>query len=126
MELYVDGGFKNNTKYIAVKSMCGSFSFAKEIGKGGTSNTAEKCALEYALLELDKIGCKGAIIHTDMLSLPDLLTRLNLKSKNIKRNPELVNLKLLLGKVNAKVDWVPSKKNKADKLIKELYKIECC
>ena len=109
--------------YVAVTSLDGSINFAKQIASGGTSNAAEKNALLEGLKYLEAIGCKEIItVYTDMQSLPELLKRTDLKSKNIRRNPELTELKLLMSRLN--VTYIRSKNNKADKLIKQLYKYE--
>ena len=84
MDIFVDGGFKNQAMYVAVTSLDGSINFAKQIASGGTSNAAEKNALLEGLKYLEAIGCKEIItVYTDMQSLPELLKRTDLKSKNI-------------------------------------------
>lgn len=125
MDIFVDGGFKNQAMYVAVTSLDGSINFAKQIASGGTSNAAEKNALLEGLKYLEAIGCKEIItVYTDMQSLPELLKRTDLKSKNIRRNPELTELKLLMSRLNVNLIYIRSKNNKADKLIKQLYKYE--
>ena len=125
MDIFVDGGFKNQAMYVAVTSLDGSINFAKQIASGGTSNAAEKNALLEGLKYLEAIGCKEIItVYTDMQSLPELLKRTDLKSKNIRRNPELTELKLLMSRLNVNLTYIRSKNKKADKLIKQLYKYE--
>ena len=67
MDIFVDGGFKNQAMYVAVTSLDGSINFAKQIASGGTSNAAEKNALLEGLKYLEAIGCKEIItVYTDM------------------------------------------------------------
>lgn len=123
MDIFVDGGFKNQAMYVAVTSSDSSINFAKQIALGGTNNRSEKYALLECLRYLESIGFKELVtVYTDMQSLPELLKRTDLKPKNIKRNPELIELSFLIRRLNVNLRYIKSKKNKADKLIKQLYK----
>ena len=119
MEVYVDGGCKNNPGQmrIAVTVPATGFSVVKELGNG-TNNKAEYLSLLYALIYVKHLQPKEKVVIKSDSSL--VVNQINghykVKSNSVKQLYQKA-IRLLQQLPNVKVVYTPREENLAGRLL---------
>ena len=119
MEVYIDGGCKNNPGQmrIAVSVPARNFKIVKELGNG-TNNKAEYLSLLYALIYVKHLQPKEKVVIKSDSSL--VVNQINghykVKSNSVKQLYQKAT-RLLQQLPNVKVVYIPREENLAGHLL---------
>ena len=123
INVYVDGGLKNNIMYIAVTSNCkGLFmKYSEEIGVGKI-HYAEERALVQAVRIIKSLTIDEEVtIHCDLKSLVEIIKSEVIRFKTYKSYPDVKEIKEFFKNKNCKIKWISGKNNPAHHLVQATY-----
>ena len=124
VQIYVDGGVKDNIMYIGVIDVYGTtgIRYSKKLDVG-CSHTAEELALFDALMIVSKMGLNDKIIiYSDQRTLVDMIKNEHVTRRIQDKYPKITEiLNLVSNSSNISVEWIKSTKNAAHTLVSSAY-----
>lgn len=122
IQIFLDGGVKDEYMYIAVLSTTLPLKFSKKLGRG-SSHSAEEQALYHCITILKdlQLNNEDITLHSDQKSLINTINNDVISAKAAKTFPKAQDIKNFIAKSKIKIKWVQGKHNLAHSLINDAY-----